>query len=243
MKRRVKWLVLASVIAAFVSQAQAQEAYSANAIGVIRKTIPAGGQILLSIPLDLEGMDDATASIAFNDLPFLSKFPTKSTANIWDTQNNCWISGAKKISGKWDGPITNCNLHAGQALFLQNGSSSADLEIVFSGSVPDDDTIPLNLATANQLQLMSNPYPVPYKFTETALASNAVNGSTVNFWVIDTSKPAKGRFVSGKKGLTGVWSTDIADYVVLPGEGFYFTQGNKATAGQQWVVGKPYEWP
>ncbi len=243
-KRQVFGLVVAGLLAGFVSHALAQSAtaYSSTAVGVIKKSIPAGGQILMSIPLDLEAMDDSTATIAFTDLPFLSVMPIGSTANIWDSENSTWISGTKRPTG-WVGAITTCRLSAGQALFLKNGSKSADLELVFSGSVPEDPEITVNLVEANQLQLMANPYPVPCKFTETSLASNAVMGSTINFWVVDTNLAAKGTYLSGNKRPTGKWTTSIANYVVSPAEGFYFKQGATAATNEQWEVGKPYEWP
>ena len=53
-KRLVSGLLAAFTIAAFVSSAVAQVAYSSSAIGVIKKTIPAGKgkQIVMSVPLD-----------------------------------------------------------------------------------------------------------------------------------------------------------------------------------------------
>lgn len=247
-KRQVFGLVVAGLLAGFVSSALAQSAtaYSSSAVGVIKKSIPAGCQMLVSIPLDIAEMNN-DATIAFTDLPFLKDMPANSTANIWDVENNKWISGTKRPNGKWVGAITNRSVACGESLFLKNGSTTADADLIISGEVPSDATISIALGAANQQQLLANPYPVSFVFTNSALATNpqqSVFGSTVNFWVADPDSPTKGNYVSARVGGGSKWTGTARDYVVSPGEGFFFKKGTSATTNAgPWVVSKPYTWP
>ena len=231
MKRRVIGLLAACSLAAFVSSAVAQEAYSANAIGVIKKTIPAGKMALISIPLD--DSESTNAAIPFLELPFLSSFPNKSTANLWDSDASEWVYG-KKTLGKWSGAITNMSVQPGQAIFFENGGSSP-IEIIMSGEVPSDPQITVGLAAASHMVACANPYPVPFAFTNSALAAQAKNGAQANFWDVDSST---WRYT--KKTL-GKWSGQN-DAVVNPGDGFMFLSSATET-NTGWVVSKPYEWP
>ncbi len=234
-KRKVFGLVVAGLLAGFVSHAVAQSAtaYSSSAIGVIKKTVPAGKMILVSIPLDIEAMDD-DATIAFTNLPFISGFPNKSSANLWSTNTQTWISGVVS-RGKWTGDITEAKLVPGESVFLKNGGTT-DLEIIFSGSVPNDNEISLDIVSASRIQACANPYPVPFEFGSSALASNAVNNSSVSFWDVDN-----GKWISGNKSR-GSWQSDVKSYSVSPAEGFLFKNGANGSA-MDWVVDRPYSWP
>ena len=229
-------LTAVALLSGFVLMASAQEdqyAYSANAVGVIRKTLPAGKQMLISIPLD-----DATstnAAIPFMELPFLATLQNNSSANVWDPVNSAWISGVK-TRGKWAGPVTNVSLQPGQPLFIKNGGAAA-VAITLVGEVPEDSSIPVALAAANQIQGCANPYPVSFVFGTSALASNAVNNSSVNFWDVEN-----GVWISGSK-TRGSWSTTVRSKTVAPAEGFLLKNGPTAASGGTWEVSKPYEWP
>ena len=234
-KRQVSGWLVAALLAAFVSSAVAQSAtaYSSCAVGVIRKTLPAGKMVLVSIPLDIAAIDD-DATIAFTNLPFISVFPNKSSANMWSTNSQTWISGVVS-RGKWTGDITGAKLVPGESLFLKNGGTT-DLEIVFSGSVPNDDEISLDIVSASRIQACANPYPVPFEFGASTLASNAVNNSSVSFWDVDN-----GKWISGNKSR-GSWQSNVKSYSVSPAEGFLFKNGANGSS-IDWVVKRPYSWP
>ena len=230
-------LAVAAVLTGFVAMASAQDdtnsVYSANVVGVIRKTLPAGKQMLISVPLD--DMASTNAAIPFLELPFLSTLPNNSSANVWDPVNNEWISGVR-TRGKWAGAITNVALRAGQPIFLLNGGASP-VTITLVGEVPEDSSIPIALANANQMQGYANPYPVAFVFGTSALASNAVNNSSVSFWDVENND-----WISGSK-TRGAWSTTVRSKTVNPAEGFLLVHGPTAASGGTWEVSKPYEWP
>lgn len=213
-------------------------AYSANAIGVIRKTIPAGKMMLLSIPLD--NPSSTNAAIPFLQLPFLSSLPSGSSVNIWDSNNSKWLT-ANKIGAGWAGSARNESIQSGQSIFVKNGGSS-EVSLLLSGDVPSEESISVALASAGQLQACANPYPVPFVFKTSSLASNAVNGSSVNFW--DVEAGGTGAWVTANKmPPLGNWVGSGASYEVQPAEGFMIKHGATATAGRSWTVAKPYVWP
>lgn len=189
--------------------------------------------MLVSVPLD--DMASTNAAIPFLELPFIAVLPNKSTANIWDPVNSKWIFGTKN-RGSWSGLVTNQLLHPGECIFIQNGGSAA---VTFSmvGEVPEDASIPVALAGAGQMQGCANPYPVSFEFGTSALASNAVNKSTVNFWDVE-----QGKWIYGAKSR-GSWDAIVKTNIVAPGEGFLLQHGSTASSGQMWEVTKPYEWP
>lgn len=229
-------LLVAGVFSALAFQASAQDeqyAYSANAVGVIRKTLPGGKQMLLSVPLD--DAASTNAAIPFMELTFLSTLPNNSSANVWDPVNNEWISGVR-TRGKWVGAITNVALQAGQPIFILNGGASP-VTITLVGEVPEDSSIPIALANANQMQGYANPYPVSFVFGTSALASNAVNNSSVSFWDVENND-----WISGSK-TRGAWNTTVRSKTVAPAEGFLLVHGPTAASGGTWEVSKPYEWP
>ena len=233
MKKRL-FVGLAAVAACLVAvsaYAQGATAYSSTAVGVIKKTIPAGKMALISIPLD--NPESTNAAIPFLELPFLSVFPNKSTANLWDSSSSKWVYG-KKTLGKWSGDITNMCIHSGEAILFENGGSSS-VEIIMSGEVPSDPQIPVGLAAAEHMVACANPYPVPFAFTNSVLAKQAKNGSQANFWDVEANT---WRYT--KKTL-GKWSGENT-MVVEPGEGFMFLSSPTET-NSTWTVSKPYEWP
>ena len=238
--RTLGFAVVTTVLAGVVSMASAQEetyAYSANAVGVIRKTIPAGKMMLMSVPLD--DMASTNAGIPFFELPFLASLPNRSTVSLWDPANARWLQAKKGVGGKWGGDtniLSSMSVYSGQALFIENGSSSKDISITLVGEVPEDENIPVALGAANQMVLCSNPYPVPFTFTNSVLAIQSKNTANADFWDMNASQ-----WVSATKGVGGKWR-GATNQVVNPGEGFMYTSA-KSETNTTWVVDKPYEWP
>lgn len=235
-----RFLLVAGVFSALVFQTLAddeQYAYSANAVGVIRKSIPAGKMALLSIPLD----DSAStnAAIPFFELPFLSSLPNRSTVSLWDPANAKWLQAKKGVGGKWGGDtniLSTMSVSSGQSLFIENGSSTKEVVITIVGEVPVDENIPVALGTANQMVLCANPYPVAFAFTNSTLALQSKNTANADFWDMEGSQ-----WVSATKGVGGKWR-GATNQVVSPAEGFMYTSG-KTETNTTWVVDKPYEWP
>ena len=232
MNRRVKWLVLASVLAGFVSQAVAQSAtaYSSSAIGVIKKTIPAQKLILMSVPLDQES--DEGQGFVFQSVPAISNMPNGSVANFWDVENQKWIMQGKTAKSGWGAQKTRL-IAPGECFFIKNPGSS-DLELVVSGEVPADATISRGLP-ANALQVVANPYPVPMAFTNFSFASTVPNGSVANFWDVENQK----WIMQGKTAKSG-WGAQ-KEREIAPGEGFFVKPASSTPS--TWTESRPYTWP
>ncbi len=233
-------LLVAGVFSALAFQASAQDeqyAYSANAVGVIRKSIPAGKMALLSIPLD--DSKSTNAAIPFFELPFLSTLPSRSTVSLWDPANARWLQAKKGVGGKWGGDtniLSTMSVYSGQAVFIENGSSTKDVAITIVGEVPADENIPVALGAGSQMVLCANPYPVAFAFTNSTLALQSKNKANADFWDMEGSQ-----WVSATKGVGGKWR-GATNQVVNPAEGFMYTTADSDT-NTTWVVTKPYEWP
>lgn len=225
---------LAAVAACMVAAsayAQSATAYSSSAIGVIKKTIPAGKRVLISIPLDQA--TDVGEGFKITDIPAFESAPNGTEVSFWvlgDNGTYSWMTQSKK-KGKWQGDVTNLLVKIGDAFFIKNNGSS-DIEFVVSGEVPSDESISQALPQDNRV-LVSNPYPVPMAFTDLAFQANVQNGSEVSIWDPDTLW-----YTQSKK--KGKWGGDITNHVFAPGEGFFVKSGD---VGTTWTESRPYTWP
>lgn len=226
-KRQVFGWVVAGLFAATVSSALGQEAYSANAIGVIKKTVPAKGYAFLSLPLD----STLNADLKFSETPFMD-LSAGSSITIWDVTNSVWNTTIKTARGGW-GSFSNQVIQVGQPLFVYNYSSS-DYEAIFSGEVPTDANLSVAIP-AKGYQTIANPYPVPFVWGTSAIASNAAAGSSATCWDNDSQA-----WKSNVKTARGGWSS-FATNTINPGEGIFFYE--YGSDGYQWTVSKPYSWP
>lgn len=232
MKRLCKGLVAACTFAALVSTAVAQSAtaYSSSAIGVIKKTLPAGKLALISVPLDQES-DDGEGFI-FGNVPAISNMPNLSVANFWDTENQKWIPQPKTAKSGW-GAQKNRRIAPGECFFLKNAQST-NIELIVSGEVPSDASIGRSLP-GSALILVANPYPVPMVFTNFAFANDLPNLSVANFWDEENQK-----WIPQPKTAKSGWGAQ-KNRVIAPGEGFFVkSAGSSSTA---WSESRPYTWP
>lgn len=232
MKRQMSGWLLAGFLAGFVSSAVAQSAtaYSSSAIGVIKKTIPAGKLILLSVPLDQES--DTGDGFVFSSVPAFSNMPDGSYVNFWDATNQKWVLQDKTTKGGW-GDQQNRRIVAGECFFLKN-SGSTNIELVISGEVPPDDTISRGIP-GQALQTVANPYPVEMILTNFSFANGLPDGSYVNFWDVDTQ-----RWVMQDKTTKGGWGNEQSRKIA-PGEGFFVKSANASST--TWTEERPYSWP
>ena len=232
MNRRVKWLVLASILAGFVSQAVAQSAtaYSSSAIGVIKKTLPAGKLALVSVPLDQES--DEGQGFVFQSVPAISNMPNLSVANFWDAENQKWISQKKTSKLGW-GAQKDRRIAPGESFFIMNPQST-NIELIISGEVPADASIPRSLP-GGALVLVANPYPVPMVFTNFAFASSLPNLSVANFW-----DEANQKWITQKKTSKLGWGAQ-QNREIAPGEGFFLNSASSTAT--EWAETRPYTWP
>lgn len=231
-KRQVFGLVVAGLLAGFVSHAVAQSAtaYSSSAIGVIKKTLPANKLALVSIPLDQES--DEGQGFIFGNVPAISNMPNGSIATFWDTVNQEWVLQAKSSKSGW-GTQKNRLIAPGESFFLKTVQSS-NLELIVSGEVPSDATISRSLP-AQALILVANPYPVPMVFTNFSFANTLPNGSIATFWDETTQE-----WILQAKSSKSGWGTQ-KNREIAPGEGFFVKSA--ASSSTDWAESRPYTWP
>lgn len=229
-KRQVFGFVVAGLLAGFVSHAVAQSstAYSSSAVGVIKKTLPAGGRVLLSIPLDQES--DTGDGFTFSSIPAIAALPNGSVAYFWDMATQAWIA-QPKTRGSW-GNEKDRLITVGEAFFLKN-TQSTNIELVISGEVPADASLSKGISGDNARNLVANPYPVPTVLTNFDFAAKVSNGSVVYFWDVDEQA-----WVAQPK-TRGSWGNE-KNRSIAPAEGFFIKQ----TADDiVWTESRPYTWP
>ena len=223
--------LLAAATALVVSavSAPAQEAYSANAIGVIRKTVPAGKQALMSVPLDQSS--DEGAGFVFSDVPAIAAMPNGSVVTFWDVTNQHWVAQTKTVKYGW-GAVTNRLVSPGEAFFLKNNEST-NVVLVVSGEVPNDSQISRGLPKDAQ-DLIANPYPVSTPFTDLSFVDEAQVGSVVTFWDEDTQ-----RWVAQSKTAKYGWGA-ATNRTIKAAEGFFLKSYGDSI---EWTEVRPYTWP
>lgn len=219
----------ALVLSSSLASADEQAAYSANAIGVIKKTIPAGKQSLMSVPLDQTS--DSGDGFIFASVPAISNMPDGSVANFWDVTNQIWITQTKTARYGWSSQ-KNRKIAVGEPFFIKNVQSS-NMEVVISGEVPESPALSKGLAN-NAMVLVANPYPVPTVLTNFAFADSLADGSVVNFW-----DEANQIWITQTKTARYGWSTQ-KNRLIQPGEGFFV---KSAGAEFEWTESRPYTWP
>ena len=229
--KKTLWIAIAGALAASVIAALAQEVHSANAVGYIKKTLPAGGKLVaMSIPLD----SMTNSSLVFGETSVASEAPVNSIVSFWDPIGQSWIGGAK--SGKGWGPAeAGYVLQPGEGFFLKGDPAAVSEEVVtITGEVPSDDALARAIPGSGALGTLANPFPVDFTFGTSAFASNASVDSVVSFWNVDEQS-----WIGGAKSGKG-WGPAEAGYVVQAGEGFFIREeGSPAN----WSMDKPYTWP
>ena len=231
-KRQVSCWLLAGLVAGFASHALAQSAtaYSSSAIGVIKKTLPAGKLSLISVPLDQDS--DEGQGFVFQSVPAISNMPNGSYVNFWDAENQKWVPQNKSAKSGW-GAEKNRLIAPGECFFIKNNQAT-NIELIVSGEVPADESIPRTLP-AGSLILVANPYPVPMVLTNFAFASSLPNGSFANFWDVENQK-----WIPQNKSAKSGWGAE-KNREIAPGEGFFIKSA--ATTPTAWVESRPYTWP
>ena len=229
--KKTLWIAIAGALAASVIAASAQEVLSANAVGYIKKTLPASGKLVaLSAPLNSMTETD----IVFGRTSVAQEAPVGSVVYFWDPALQGWSGGSKSSKG-WGGAQSNKVIASGEAFFLKgNPADAVAREITITGEVPEDATLARAIPGNNNLGTIGNPYPVDFKFGSSTLAQNATVGSTVSFW-----DSALQKWSGGGKSTKG-WQAAESNRVVLAAEGFFLREAGTVTS---WTNAKPYTWP
>lgn len=233
--KKTLWIAIAGALVASVIAASAQEVLSANAVGYIKKTLPAGGKLIaLSIPLN----NMTEASNVFGRTSVAQEAPVGSVVYFWDTVAQGWVGATKQGSPKfWPAVASNRAVQSGEAFFLKGPATNAvDVEVTITGEVPSDLALGRAMPGGNALQTIANPYPVDFKFGTSGLATNATVGSKVYFW----DSAAQGWVGATKQGSPKFWPAVASNRTVLAAEGFFLQEIGTVTS---WTNAKPYTWP
>ena len=229
--KKTLWIAMVGALAASVIAASAQEVLSANAVGYIKKTLPANAKLIaLSAPLD--SMTEST--IVFGRTSIAQEAPVGSTVFFWDPVLQVWSGGGKSTKG-WQAAQSNRVIASGEAFFMKGAVGDIDREITITGEVPADAALTRAIPAAGLLGTVGNPFPVDFKFGTSSIASNAAVGSTVFFW--DSALQV---WSGGGKSTKG-WQAAQSNRVVLAAEGFFLK--DLAASGYSWTNSKPYTWP
>ena len=229
--KKTLWIAMAGALVASVVAASAQEVLSANAVGYIKKTMPAsGGMVMVNIPLD----SMTEASNVFGRTSIAQEAPQGSTVYFWDTVMQQWAPGSKGSKG-WAGAQSNRVVLAGEGFFLKGSNAApAAVDVTITGEVPDANPIVRAIPGSGAYGTLANAYPVDMNFGESDVAKNASQNSIVYFW-----NESLQQWDAGNKGIKG-WQPAQSNKVVTAGEGFFLKEVGTVTT---WTNTKPYTWP
>lgn len=234
--KKTLWIAMVGALVASVVAASAQEVLSANAVGYIKKTLPAQGQfVLMGIPLD----SMTETSNVFGRTSVAQEAPTGTTVYFWDAALQTWGGGSKGTKG-WQPAQSNKVVSAGQSFFLKSPTNAVDpTDITITGEVPPTIGQPVIAPPVygqGYYNTLVNPYPVDIKFGESQVAKDSSQGSIVYFW--NSALQAWG---GGSKGTKG-WQPAQSNQIVAAGDGFFLKASNATSFAWTEPVA-PYTWP
>ena len=117
--KKTLWIAMVGALVASVVAASAQEVLSANAVGYIKKTLPAEGKLVaMSIPLD----SMTEADIVFGRTSVANEAPPGTWVYFWDETAQIWSGGAKSAAGggRWAAAQSNRVVLAGESFFMKD---------------------------------------------------------------------------------------------------------------------------
>jgi hypothetical protein len=235
--KKTLWIAMVGALVASVVAASAQEVLSANAVGYIKKTLPAEGKLVaMSIPLD----SMTEADIVFGRTSVANEAPPGTWVYFWDETAQIWSGGAKSAAGggRWAAAQSNHVCLPGEGFFMKGALTNAGpVDITITGEVPADASLARALPGGLRLGTVANPFPVDFKFGESTLALDAAPGTWVYFWD-ETAQIWSGGAKSAAGG--GRWAAAQSNRVVLAGESFFMKDIGTNTV---WTNARPYTWP
>ena len=233
--KKTLWIAMVGALAASVVAASAQEVLSANAVGYIKKTVPAGGKIVaVSVPLD----SMAEASNVFGRTSVAQEALAGSYVYFWNEAGQNWVGGPKRAGAlAWLPGQSNYVVKPGEGFFLKSPTNSVTpMDVTITGEVPSDVSRQKAIIGNNNNSILANPFPTDFKFGESDLAKNATAGSYVYFW-----NEAGQNWVGGPKRVGALaWLPGQSNYTVKAGEGFFLKEASTVNI---WTAAKPYTWP
>lgn len=235
--------------------AETTNVYSRNAVGYVNVSIPGSGQFNL-LTVSLQGV--TSTGMTFHELfgtNQLTQSPLILLCDIvylWDKTTQSYLQYAQKVDGQfystdnWFGSPTNPVVNPGTALWIQSAGGQSDKTLSMVGSVPSTNQFTLPVAGSG-FSLMGNPYPVSTPLDSFINTSDGATGSPltlfadrVYMWDVVLQEYVQlGLKPDNKWYYTDDWLGTAADYVIKPGEGFWYEAKNAFTVTET----KPYSFP
>lgn len=165
MKKALLAIAGVALVAGLASVSFAQDANSvdsANAVGVVKYTIPANGQLTcISLPLDPMSTN---STWYWTDTQISQALPRGSYIYCW--RNGGWATSLKQKSG-W---TENFEIQPGEAFFVK-GNTTSNLVVSLLGELPVEATSLIPLTGSGYLDMTTvSMYPVAMALTNSAFA-------------------------------------------------------------------------
>jgi hypothetical protein len=157
--------IAAAVLAAGIGSSVAQTVYSANIVGYVNATVPAGGFALIANPLD--ATPDNTLGTIITNVPV-----NTTIAFLFNPQTASYIQTTYRASG-WSGGAGTTVMDPGAGFFLEN-TATTPITITFVGEV-EQGTV---TSFSTGYNLIGNVTPVS-GLVQTDLGLPAVNGDVI----------------------------------------------------------------
>ncbi len=242
MKNKLIPMLILAITSAAGLTAHAETVNSANAVGMVKVTVPVGTLRMLSIPFEVDEPVNVT------DLFGLS-LPYGTTVFVWDSSSQGWNSevfqqGFLGQSDRWSPGTTVYNRTMGLFIQIPNDQSNDDYDIVFSGEVPGASNAPtteLNFQSGF-FYLVGFHYPVEVEINSVNFGLTPNYGDTVHIWDPTLSGGVGGYtsavYQQGFLGQQDRWSENV---VFSPGQGFFYESRGDNT----WTTNSSdfYQWP
>ena len=243
MKKALLAVIGAGVVASMASLAFADDdaAYSANAVGVVKYTIPAnGGLACITLPLHpMETSDADPDTWVFGETGLPDQLDIGSVVYFWTGTG--WASSKKDLVGgrvRWTSSGLTRTIKPGEAIFVRSSPTNQEDKVIsLLGELPTEDELDYTISGSNNLDTRSvvmYPVEVP-AFGTTTLASNLPVNSVVYFWTGTGWAASKKDLVGGKIR----WSSSGATRSLGVGEGV-FVRG--VGDGFSVTNSRPFDW-
>jgi hypothetical protein len=225
MNKILAGILAVSMTAGLVSAQEQTNVLSRNAVGYIKRAIPANSLELLTVPFESLAEDANTIESVFGGLD------NGAQVTVWDVDTQTYRT-FQKAKGSWGNAGTNI-VARGEGMFVR-APLAASQELIVMGEVPGVEAPTNNQTVLPGFNLLGSGYPVSVSWTGTTLSAQLPNGSQVSLW--DGSE-----YILIQKAK-GSWGQSGDSLVIEPGSGF-FVRVVDGGDPIEWSETKPYEWP
>jgi len=229
--KKLTAILLGTLIASSAALAQTNQVLSRNAVGYVKVNLQSNKLYLVTNPfVNLDGVGDPKLTNVF------SAVPAGTTISIWNEADSQYDNYGRNTRGVWLGSAATAQVKRADGVFIRMPPTNAPVDLFLMGEVPDRFTAPSSFVSrVPGITMVGLPYPVTIRLTNTVLAQQVPNGTTISVW-----NPATTQYVNYGKNTRGVWLGDAATADILPGQGMVIRATNTANS---WYETKPYTWP